>query len=89
MSIEIRDLSPKDYDIAQKYAIEGMNLKSYVDYGYELFLYSKYFFYLKLLKSTQILAAYEGDKLLGVLMAQMKNEPIKFKSFFYSAYVKR
>ena len=55
----------------------------------ELFLYSKYFFYLKLLKSTQILAAYEGDKLLGVLMAQMKNEPIKFKSFFYYAYVKR
>ena len=88
MSIEIKDLDPKDYDIARQFAIEGMNLNRYTSYSYELYIYSKYFLYLELLKSTQILAAYEGDKLVGILMAQIKDEPTKVNSFWLSAYVK-
>ena len=87
MSIKIKDLDPKDYDIARQFTIEGMNFDHYCEYGYELYLYSRYYFYMELLKSTQILAAYQNDKLLGILLAQMKNEPTKVSSIWNKAYV--
>ena len=88
MSIEIKDLNPNDYDIAREFAVEGMNLNRYCEYGYEIFLYSKYALYKELLKSTQILAAYEKDKLVGILMAKMRNEPLKVNSIWLNTYVK-
>ena len=83
-----KDLDPKDYDIARQFAIEGMNLSRYIDYAYELYFYSKYFLYMELLKATQIIAAYDDDKLVGVLIAEMKNEKQKVNSFWMKAFVK-
>ena len=75
MNIEIRDLNKKDYNKARKYAIKGMNLKRYTQKGLELYFYSKYFIYLELLRATQILGAYMGDNLVGVLLADINNKP--------------
>ena len=88
MSITIKDLDPKDYDTARQFAIEGMNLSRYTDHAYELYFYSKYFLYMELLKATQILAAYDGGKLVGVLIAEMKNEKQKVSSFWMKVFVK-
>jgi ribosomal protein S18 acetylase RimI-like enzyme len=87
MSITIKDLNEKDYDIARQFAIEGMNLNRYCKYAHELYFYSRYYFYMELLKATQVLAAYEDDKLLGILLAQMKNESKKVNSFWLKTFV--
>ncbi|ORX50672.1 hypothetical protein BCR36DRAFT_583248 [Piromyces finnis] len=43
---------------------------------------------MELLKATQILAAYENDKLVGVLMVEMEGEPTKVNSLWYRMMVK-
>jgi len=88
MTIEIRDLDSKDYEIARQFAIEGMDIRRYSNVAYEIYLYSKYFFYYELLKATQILAAYDEDKLVGVLFVEIKGEPPKVNSWWYKGIVK-
>lgn len=50
-------------------------------------LYGRYFFYLELERSTQVIAAYMGDQLVGVLLAEMKNETKKFQSSWRKSYI--
>lgn len=88
MDIEIRELSHKDYFKVIDFAIKGMNFNRYVESKTELSLYGRYFLYLELKRATQVLAAYMGDRLVGVLMADMKNEPKKHSSFWRNLYVK-
>lgn len=38
--------------------------------------------------ATQVIAAYDGDELLGVLVADMKDEPKPNKSFWKSIYIR-
>ena len=87
MNIEIKDLDKRDYNTAREYAIKGMNLSRYTEKKFELYFYSKYFFYLELLRATQILGAYEEKNLVGVLLVDITNKPKKVKSFWYSLYV--
>lgn len=88
MDIEIRELRRKDYGKVIDFAIKGMNFNRYVDGKLELRLYGRYFLYLELKRATQVLAAYMGDRLVGVLMADMKNEPKRYGSFWRNLYVK-
>lgn len=88
MAIEIRDLDKKDYEIVRQFAIEGMDIRRYSSIPYEIYLYSKFFFYLELLRATQILAAYDEDKLVGVLFVEIKGEPTKVNSLWYKGIVK-
>jgi GNAT superfamily N-acetyltransferase len=88
MDIEIRELDRKDFNKVIDFAIKGMNFNRYVEGKTELRLYGRYFLYLELKRATQVLAAYMGDRLVGVLMADMKNEPKKYSSFWRNLYVK-
>lgn len=65
-----------------------MHFEEYLKNKFILNAYGQYFWYLEYTNATQVLAAYEGDKLLGVLVVDMKNEPKPYKSFWKSAYVK-
>ncbi|TLG72514.1 GNAT family N-acetyltransferase [Culicoidibacter larvae] len=87
MDIVIRELAKSDYNQARLYAIDGMNLDRYAEKDYELYFYSKYFIYLELLRATQILGAYMDGKLVGVLLAEMRNENKKVKSLWYRIYI--
>lgn len=80
LKIEIKSLQKKDFGKAIEFAIKGMNFDQYMDNKLILQLYGRYFFYLELERSTQVLAAYMGDQLVGVLLAEMKNETKKFQS---------
>ncbi len=80
LKIEIKPLQKKDFGKAIEFAIKGMNFDQYMDNKLILQLYGRYFFYLELERSTQVLAAYMGDQLVGVLLAEMKNETKKFQS---------
>jgi hypothetical protein len=65
-----------------------MHFHRYVDNKIALRLYGRYFLYLELERASQVLAAYMGGQLVGILMADMKNEPKQYSSFWRKLYVK-
>ena len=88
VDIEIRELRNKDHKKAVKAAIKGMHFNWYMDNRLLLNLYGKYFWYLELLQSTQIIAAYVGDEFAGVLLAKAKSEKKQYYSFWKLLYVR-
>ncbi len=86
--VKIKQLEKKDFDKARKFAIEGMHLSRYTTNNIELYLYSKYFWYMEISKATKALGAYINDDLVGVLLARINNEPIVFSSVLYRTCVK-
>ncbi len=88
MDIVIKQLRKKDFNAARKFAIEGMHLTWYTSNNLELYLYSKYFWYLEISRATRALGAYMGDTLVGVLLVDINNQPKKFPSFWYRAFVR-
>ena len=88
MEIVIKEIiRKKDYKKAIRYAIEGMQFNRYLNNKILLNLYGRYFWYLELTNSTQIISAYIRDELVGVLLANINGER-KYKSFYKSLYVK-
>lgn len=83
MEIRTGKLRKCDYPKAIQFAIRGMHLNQYLDDGFLLDMYGKYFLYMEMERATQIIAAYEGDKLVGILLAEIKGE--ERKSHFLSA----
>ena len=65
-----------------------MHFGLYLKDKFLLNAYGKYFWYLEYTNATQIIAVYEGDKLLGVLLADMKGEKKPYKSFRKKLYIK-
>lgn len=72
--LEIRGLDLRDCSRAAEFAAVGMQLYRYVPRPTALKLYSRYFLYEELLKSTCSYAAYIDGELKGVLLASMKGE---------------
>ncbi len=67
-------LRKQDYKAAIQYAIKGMHLDWYVKNKTLLNLYGTYFWHLELNRATRIIAAYEGDTLAGILLADIHGE---------------
>lgn len=88
MEVQIKALERKDYGKVIDFAIEGMHFDRYVENRLALRLYGRYFLYLELERAAQVLAAYIGDRLVGILMADMKGEPKSHQSFWRRLYVK-
>ncbi len=80
MNLKIRKLRKQDYKQAIKFAIKGMHFGWYLDNKFLLNLYGTYFWYNELNHATQVIAAYCGDKLSGVLLAQINGENRNYKS---------
>lgn len=87
MELELKELDKKDYNKVIQYAIKGMHFNMYIDNKLELNLYGRYFWYLELLNATQVISAYIGDELAGVLVAEIKGENKVYKSFWKKLYV--
>ena len=88
MDIRIEQLRKKDFNNARKFAIEGMHLTWYASNKVELYLYSKYFWYLEISRATKALGAYMDNKLVGVLLVDINNEPKFFHSLWYNGFMK-
>ena len=86
--MEIKELQKKDWKKDIEYAIKGMHFDEYLDNDFLLKAYGRYFWYLEYTNATQVIAAYDGDELLGVLVADMKDEPKPNKSFWKSIYIR-
>ena len=81
MNIEIKDIRKKDYEKAIQFAIKGMHFDWYLNNKFLLNAYGRYFWYLEVNRATQILAAYVGDKFVGVLLAEIKVKKRKNRVF--------
>ncbi len=88
MNIAIKNISKKDYKKAIRFAIKGMHFDWYLDSKILLKAYGRYFWYLEMNRATQIFAAYAEDELVGILLAEFKDEPRKHNSFWQKLYVK-
>jgi len=88
MDIVIKQLAKKDFNHARKFAIKGMHLDWYTNNKVELYLYSKYFWSLEIDKATNAYGAYLGDKLVGVLLADMVKAKQLFPSWQRKVFIK-
>lgn len=86
--IKIKEIRRSDYKTAQKFAIQGMHLDWYMDSKAVLALYAKYFWYMELNRATKVYGAYVDERFVGVLLAEMKNEPKCYHSLSQAIYVK-
>ncbi len=88
MTLKIQALAAKDHAKAINYAIKGMHFNWYFDHSFPLSLYAHYFWYMELTKATQVIAAYDEDEFVGVLLARFNDEAPVMPSFWKSCYVK-
>ena len=88
MSIELKELDKKDFGKAIDFAVTGMHFEKYTQNKTALKLYGRYFLYLEMERATQIIAAYERDVLVGIIMAVVEGEPKRYHSFWRGIYVK-
>ncbi len=88
MELEFKELQKADHKKVIQFAIKGMHFDWYMDSKFLLNLYGKYFWYLEMNRATQVIAAYRGDELAGVLLADIKGETKKYHSFGKTLYVK-
>lgn len=65
-----------------------MHFEEYLTNKLMLNIYGRYFWYLEYINATQVIAAYEDKKLLGVLVADIKGEEKPYKSVGKGLYVK-
>lgn len=86
--MELREFQNKDTRKAIRFAIRGMHLDLYVKNRFLLHMYGRYFWYLETNRATHLLAAYEGDTLAGVLLAEIYGEPRIHCSKWRAAYVR-
>ena len=64
-----------------------MHFDLYLDNKFLLYLYGNYFWYDELNRATQVIAAYVGEKLAGVLLADIKGEKKSYRSFGKTMYI--
>lgn len=88
MQVKIEELKKQDYSKAIQFAIKGMHFDWYFDSKILLNLYGRYFWYLEMGRATQVIAAYAGNVLAGVLLAEIKGEKKQYHSVWKALYVK-
>lgn len=89
MAIELKKLEKKDYAKAIQYASDGMHFQVYFeDDPKGLYFYERYFFYSEILKSTSLIAAYENNQFIGLLIARMNGQKRCYYSLIKLFYVK-
>ena len=65
-------LQRKDYGRAIRFASIGMHFERYLSNRVLRYLYARYFLLDEILNATDVIAAYEDDKLKGLLMARIE-----------------
>jgi len=88
MSIELKELKRKDFGKAIDFAVTGMHFERYSKNRVLLRIYGRYFLYMELERATQVIAAYEEEKLAGILLAVIRGEEKRYHSAPRALYVK-
>ena len=85
--MQIRSIRAKDIPLARRFAAQGMHYDWYLDPGWKLEMYSLFFWNLECSRASRLYAAYEGEQLAGVLLADMKGEPKPYNTLWRKALV--
>lgn len=89
MKIIAGKLRKEDHRKAVQFAIKGMHFSWYLGSKILLDIYGTYFWWEELNKATQIFSAYDDDgNFAGILLAEVKGEQKKFRSFWKNLFVK-
>lgn len=88
MSFDIKELRKNDYKKIVEFASTGMHFDWYASNKLFLYLYLKYFWYRELIGATDIIAAYQGNRVAGAMLINFKGKKKKYKTLFKSFYVK-
>lgn len=86
--MRIEPLRPEDKDKPIQFAIVGMQFGEYITNGLLCRLFGRSFWYMEWNRATQVIAAYDGDTLAGVLLAKMEGEKPLCRSVGRAVYVK-
>ena len=86
--MQIQKLRVRDQKKAIAFAIEGMHFNKFTKNEFLLRLYGRYFWYLAYTDATDVLAAYEGETLLGVLTVHMYGEKRPHRTALRLLYLK-
>ncbi len=86
MDIRLGDLRMKDRRRAIEFARRGMHFDWYADSPLLLYLYGRYFWCLEFGRATQVIAAYRGRDLAGVLLAEARGEATPNRSLGRTLY---
>ena len=84
----VEALKKKDVKKAIQYAIRGMHFDWYLRSGLLQSMYGRYFWYLEMGRATQVIVAYDGNHLGGILLARMENEPKQKQPVLQKLYVR-
>lgn len=87
MNLSFGGLRREDYRRAAEFACVGMHFDRYVDDERACRLYGRFFLYEELLGASQVIAAYDGDRLEGLLLADMRGEPKACSSWAMRCFV--
>lgn len=74
MTIRITELQTRDHAKVVEFAMVGMNFDLYVYNPTLRRLYTRYFWLSELAKATRAYAAYQGQRLLGVMLVGVEGE---------------
>lgn len=86
--MQIREIRRRDEKKARQYAADGMHFEWYISSRLVMSLYTRYFWYLETGRATQRIAAYKGDRFVGVLLAQMQGEKLPGSGWWRKCYVR-
>lgn len=85
--MEMRSLRRRDAVKAVRFAIKGMHFDWYLDHTLALAAFGWYFWLKERCRATQVLAAYEGRRFAGVLLAEVYGETVQRCSWLARSYV--
>lgn len=86
--LKIEEFCRKDHKKAIRFAITGMQFNWFFEKRWMIRLYGRYFWYQELSKATELHAAYYGDELAGLLLAQMRGESPKYRTAGMALYMR-
>lgn len=85
--LHFENLRPRDFNLAARFGAEGMHFNKFSDHPLIVTLSGRIFLSMCLEKSTQVIAAYEGDKLAGILTAAVHGEKPCCRRWRHKAYL--
>ena len=87
MDYQFKTLQKKDIQTISRFAVVGMHFNRYLPDGFLLTMMGRHFFLSELSRATKVIAAYQGDKLAGVLLAEMKGEATQDGPWYRRAFI--
>lgn len=86
--MERKPFRKQDFETAIAFAVTGMNVHWYLKSPFMQRLYGRYFLYAEAERATEVIAVYEGERLAGLLLAEIYGEKRYFGRSLRTLFVR-